>query len=118
MRTDERVLVDIVEAADEIARFILNFDEQQFLNDPAIQRAVVYDLIVIGEAANALSEDLRQRYREVNWRGAIDMRNFAVHGYFAVTYERIWQTVNRVVPAFRGQIVAILEAEFPKGEES
>ncbi len=118
MRTDERALTDIVEAADEIARFILGFDEQQFLNDPVIQRAVVYDLIVIGESANALSPELRQRYREVNWRGAIDMRNFAVHGFFVVTYERVWRTVTGVVPAFRGQIAAILETEIPEGGES
>jgi uncharacterized protein with HEPN domain len=46
------------------------------------------------------------------------MRNFAVHGYFAVTYARIWQTVTGVVPVFRGQIAAIRDEEFPEGDAS
>lgn len=112
MRTDEQWLRDIVEATNEIARFLTGADQSRFLDDPMIQRAVLYDLIIVGEAANRVSTELQLRYPDVNWRGAISMRNFAAHEYFAVTLERVWETATEVLPVFRNQVLDILYAEF------
>lgn len=110
MRIDEQWLGDILSAADEIADFLSEVDLSDFLNDRMLQRAVLYDLI-IGEAANRVSDDMKSRYPEINWRGAISMRNFAAHEYFAVTLERIWATATDVLPLFREQMLQILEDE-------
>ena len=43
--------------------------------------AVVYNIMIIGEAANLLTKDFREKHPEVPWRDIVDMRNALVHGY-------------------------------------
>ncbi|MBC7238103.1 MAG: DUF86 domain-containing protein [Chloroflexi bacterium] len=50
MRPERLCLLDIVEAADAIARFLHGVDRSQFMDDELRQSAVLQKLIVIGEA--------------------------------------------------------------------
>ncbi|MBF8284483.1 MAG: DUF86 protein [Anaerolineales bacterium] len=42
--------------------------------------------------------------------------NIAVHNYFGVSWDTIWDTATQDVPILREQIAAILAAEFPDEE--
>jgi len=54
---------------------------QQFEHDRSAQQAVAYNLAVLGEAARALSEPLRERHPQAPWRDVIAQRNVVVHEY-------------------------------------
>ena len=43
----------------------------------------------------------------------IGLRNIAVHEYFGVSWETVWNMAMLDVPVLRDQIAAILAAEFP-----
>ena len=59
MRPDRLYLVDIVAAADAIGRFIADMDDDSnFFSDELRQSAILQKLIVIGEAASRLSQEL------------------------------------------------------------
>ena len=51
MRSDKLYLLDIIEAADAVHRFIDPIDEGGFLQDELRQSGVLQKLIIIGEAA-------------------------------------------------------------------
>lgn len=51
MRSEKQYLVDMVEAADAIVRFIAGIDREAFLNDEMRQSAVMQKIGIIGEAA-------------------------------------------------------------------
>jgi len=53
---------------------------------------------VIGEAARALSGELRQRHPEVPWARVIAMRNILVHEYFGLNLRQVWMVVVRNLP--------------------
>jgi uncharacterized protein with HEPN domain len=57
-------------------------------------KAVVRSLEVMGEAANKLPEDVRDRYPEVSWQEIIGMRNRLIHEYFGVDFDIVWQTIE------------------------
>ena len=59
MRPERLYLADIVEAADLIASFIEGQSEEAFVADRRLSSAVLYQLIIIGEAAGNISDDLR-----------------------------------------------------------
>jgi uncharacterized protein with HEPN domain len=109
MRTEILYLTDIVEAADAIARFLHDVEQDRFLNDELRQSAVLQKLIVIGEAASHISSVLRDRHPEVKWRGAIGLRNISAHEYFSLNWEVVWITATLDVPMLREQIQAILD---------
>ena len=112
MRTEALYLDDLVEAANAIARFLHDLDQQTFLGDELYQSAVLQKLIVIGEAASRLSAEFRARQAHIAWPDIVGLRNIAVHQYFGVSWETVWNTATQDVPILREQIAAILAAEF------
>ncbi len=46
--------------------------------DMMCYHAVVYNIMIIGEAANLLTKDFRDSHPEVPWRDIVDMRNALV----------------------------------------
>jgi hypothetical protein len=69
---------------------------------------------LIGEAAAAVSAELRVDYPEVPWRDLVGMRNILVHAYRRVNVDLLWRAVERL-PEIEAQILAILAAEeWPK----
>jgi uncharacterized protein with HEPN domain len=113
MRSEQQYLLDIVEAADAVARFLVGVDREAFLKDELRQSAVIQKIGVIGEAAGKVEPPLRSKYPEVDWPKVVGMRNILVHAYFSVKLEIVWQTAVQSVPDIREKVARILANEFP-----
>lgn len=71
--------------------------------------AVVYNIMIIGEAANLLTKDFRNKHAEVPWRDIVDMRNVLVHGYVTTNAKLIWDTYTNDLPILQEQISKYIE---------
>ena len=67
---------------------------------------------MIGEAAAHLPKIFQAEHNEIEWPDIIGFRNIAVHEYFAVMWEIVWETAVTDVPMIREQISVILVNEF------
>jgi uncharacterized protein with HEPN domain len=76
-----------------------------------LRSAVLYQLVVIGEAAARLSAELRARYSSVPWQVVVGFRNVAVHAYFSIDWSIVWTTAASDVPNLREQILRIIAGE-------
>ena len=116
MRDEGLYLEDIVEAADTVAHFLADTDKQRFMGSELLQSAVLCQLLIIGEAAARVSEETRARHPEINWTAVVAFRNFAIHAYFAIDWQRVWDaaTIDTVVLGQR--IKHVLADEFPERE--
>lgn len=56
--------------------------------------AVLYNPVVIGEAAAQISEEMRERAPEIPWTRIVGLRNLVTHEYFRVDLEVIEDIVN------------------------
>ena len=56
--------------------------------------AVVKWLEIIGEAANHISDEVREKNETIEWYKMIGLRNIAVHEYFGINYKTIWETAS------------------------
>ena len=72
-------------------------------------------MIVIGEAAGRLSDDVKKKNPHIEWADVIGFRNIAVHAYFSVEWPIVWITATVDVPWLLGEMLLLLEAEFPAG---
>lgn len=86
MPTEELYLQDIVNSIDAVKRFLNGVEKSKFLADEILQNAVLMKLVVIGEASARLSNEIRNRYLEVEWKAIIGFRNISVHAYFSVNF--------------------------------
>lgn len=60
--------------------------------------AVLYEIVVMGEAARRLSQELRDRQPGVPWRDIIGMRSMVAHGYNQIDDDELWQVIDRDLP--------------------
>ncbi len=71
------------------------FDATDFYANSEKQDAVIRRIEIIGEATGKISIEIRQKYPEVPWKQIIGIRNIAIHHYFGVSPELIWQVANK-----------------------
>jgi uncharacterized protein with HEPN domain len=82
MRSEQLYLTDIVTAADAMASFLTGIEHEEFLTDELRQSAVIQKILVIGEAASHISQQLRDKYPEVVWPQIVGMRHILVQWLF------------------------------------
>jgi uncharacterized protein with HEPN domain len=110
VRRDLDRLVDMRDALADI-RALTADNEESFKSDRSAQQAVAYNLAVLGEAARALSSELRERHPEVPWRDVIAQRNVVVHEYHRLDLDSLWATATKDVPRLQEQLADIERAE-------
>lgn len=66
--------------------------------------AVVYNIMIIGEAANMLTKEFREEHSETPWRDIIDMRIVLVHGYYTVSPQFVWETYSNDLGPLQEQV--------------
>jgi uncharacterized protein with HEPN domain len=116
MRGEALYLQDMADAANEVFEFVAGLDYDAFLANKAIRKAVLCDLVIIGEAASHVPESSRARYPGIDWSGVISFRHYAVHHYFGIRWRDVWESASQELPALSQQVAHILEDEFPEEE--
>jgi uncharacterized protein with HEPN domain len=89
---------DILEATEKIESYVKGMDYDAFAKDGKTVDAVIRNLIVIGEAARNVPEEVVVKHPDVPWRLMGDMRNFAVHEYWGVELREVWETIHKDLP--------------------
>lgn len=101
-RAAEERLADIAEAINRIRGYVGDL-ESASIDSPIVADAVVYNLLVIGEAVKNLGEDVRAKEPTIPWSDIAGMRDLLTHEYFRVDPRIVERTVRKdVVELDRG----------------
>jgi uncharacterized protein with HEPN domain len=113
MKHPERVedyLAHIVEAIERATSYVQPLpDRAAFEQNQQVQDAVVRNIEIIGEAANQINRmapAFIAQHAELPWD---DMRDIAIHAYFDVDLEIVWQTVHEDLPKLKQQVDHLLD---------
>ncbi|MCJ7812244.1 DUF86 domain-containing protein [bacterium] len=98
----------ILDAMNEIESYVDDKDEHEFQTNTMLQSACIRQLEIIGEAANRLSEKLREKSLN-DWREIIGLRNILIHEYFGVDLSIIWQIIKIDLPNLKNKIQLIIQ---------
>lgn len=100
----------MIEAAKLIEVYLEGLDNSEFMTDKRTQQAVIFNLIVIGEAATKLLNEqakVIEQYPEIPWKNMKGMRNRIAHGYFDIDLEIVWETAVTAIPQLVKQLTHI-----------
>jgi len=107
---------DILEAIDSIQRQTTTLQFEEFTQNPILVKAVLYDFIVIGEAALNVPSDVKDQYPSIPWRLMGDMRNVIAHEYFQINLVIVWNTIQNNLPPLVAQLREVLQFETEQNE--
>src|SRR3989338_10575197 len=79
-----------------------------FKKNVDIQDAVIRRIEVIGEAVKGVSDELKSKYPEVEWKKIAGTRDVLIHAYFSVDLDLTWEIVRRNVPVLKKSMTKIL----------
>ena len=81
----------------------------EFMSSSLIQDAVVRNFEIIGEAVKNLSPELKESHPEIPWRRIARMRDKAIHHYFGLDWDLVWEVVELHIPQLQTTVEAILK---------
>lgn len=110
-RTDREFLLDILEACKRIKEYVSSLNYDDFLKNYEKQDAVIRNIEVIGEAVKKISQSLKDKYKDIEWKDIAGMRDKLIHFYFGVKLEIVWIVAIKEIPELEGKIKKILQKE-------
>ena len=115
MSRDSASLLDMVNAAKRVLLFAEGLDKSVLGTDEEKQSAILYQIIIIGEATKRLLVEFRSQYSEVPWKDIAGMRDILAHQYDRVNLNTLWDAVQTDIP----ELLALLQPLLPDpGERS
>lgn len=102
---DEQLIYHINKHYNElISELNLISDFKDFVSNLIVKKAIILDLIQIGEKVNRLSDEFKAKLNKINIKGIIGFRNYLVHGYGTKGNNIIWNTLKNDLPNFIKEI--------------
>lgn len=99
MNRDLQSLLDMLQSAEIVVSYLDGITESRFYHDePQLQDAVIRRLLVVGEAANRVSEEKRLSLTDIEWPQVRGMRNRLVHEYDEIDLAIVWETAQTIIP--------------------
>jgi uncharacterized protein with HEPN domain len=115
MSRDSASLLDIVNAAKRVLLFAQGLDKSGLANNEEKQSAILYQVIIVGEATKRLSAEFRLQHPEIPWKDIAGMRDILAHQYDRVSINTLWDAIQTDIP----ELLALLQPLLPEpGERS
>jgi len=89
-RDDNLLIGDIIESCNKILDYTAFLSFEEFVSDSKTVDAVIRNFEIIGEAANRLSEELKNNNPDIDWHRIRGFRNRIIHDYFGIDYSIVW----------------------------
>lgn len=108
MKRDEILFVeDVLENILLIENSIKNLSKDEFINNKMLVDATIRRLEVIGEAVKNISEKIKKRHPEIEWKKIAGIRDIIIHAYFDVDLDIMWDIIKINFPDLKDKISEI-----------
>jgi len=105
---DLTLLGDVLDAILRVESYTKAVKKEEFLENLMMQDAVMYQVEIIGEASNSISDSFQEKHPSLPWMQMRAIRNKIVHDYRGINLQIIWDTVVNDLPALKKQVRKLL----------
>ena len=106
---DATYLRHMIEAIENIQKFLEGMSYEQLVNDPKTMYAILSLFGILGEAANNLSTEFCASHPEIPVSDIISMRNRLIHKYFEIDLRVIWNVYENELDSLQSVLKKIPE---------
>jgi uncharacterized protein with HEPN domain len=110
MLRDKQALMDISTAIQQTLLYAQDIDRNNLQEDDEKQAAILYRLIILGEATKRLSNEFREQYPMIPWRQMAGLRDVVIHDYDELDFDILWNVIHINLPDILPEIQEILKS--------
>lgn len=107
MKEDLPFIEHILDSINAIESFSKNMKKEKLISNRLKQSAIVREIEIIGEAVKNISENLKNKHREIEWREIVGTRDKMIHHYFGVDLNIVWDIIKINIPDLKEKISKI-----------
>ena len=108
MKDDKVYIQQVLDAIRKIESFTANIGRVFFDKDEKTQSAVIMQLMLIGEISKKISPKTKSSI-ELPWKDITGFRDKAVHDYFEVDLDVVWNTIISDIPILKSKLQTFLK---------
>jgi uncharacterized protein with HEPN domain len=105
---DSSYLWDMRKYAREITEIMTGVVHARFIENKTIRYAVERLLLIVGEAANHVSNEFQEQHPEIEWAQIIGLRNVLAHEYGEVKMDKIYLAATKRIPELLEKLAPLL----------
>lgn len=107
MKNIETLVSDMIHAIESIESYHV-FSLEAFLDDEKTQDAIMFNIIILGEAANRIGQEFQEKHPEIPWSSIIGTRNVIVHGYDQIKLQIVWDILTKDLSSLKNKLQSII----------
>lgn len=111
MSRDEASLLDIHKAGRQVLFYAQGLTRLELQADEMRVSAILYQIVIIGEATKRLSTEFRLQHPEITWRNLAGMRDVVTHQYDRVDFGTLWDVIHQSIPELLEMLTPLLHQE-------
>lgn len=81
-----------------------------FLENVQVRDAVLRRVQTLAESTIRLSDDQKDAYPDIDWRGIAGFRNIVTHNYMGIDLDITWTILQDYLPKLEKIVLAMIEA--------
>lgn len=109
MLRDHGLLLDIFNAGTAAVSYAEGLTYAEFLADEKTQKAIICQILIMGEATKRTSLEFRSLHNEIPWSPMAKTRDKLIHDYDQVQLIVLWNTVKKDLPSTLAAIAPLLQ---------
>ena len=101
------IIEKMIGYVDKIIHYVSCLDKADFLVNPQLVDACVFNLLQIGELSGRIDESIKSTFSDVPWYKLRGLRNRLVHDYNGINIGLIWDIIKNDLDDLRDQLVKV-----------
>ncbi|MGB8217280.1 MAG: DUF86 domain-containing protein [Candidatus Methanoperedens sp.] len=114
MKSDEVFIKHILDEIGFLKAQSENLESEDLMKNEVLKRAFPRSIEIIGEAAKNISDPLKEKYPDIEWKKIVGMRDKLIHAYFGISWDIVWDVVKNKLPEMEKSIKSLNDKEFGK----
>lgn len=111
MLRDQASLLDIYQAGQQVLSYADGFTRSELEADGMRVSAILYQVLIIGEATKRLSQTVRDEHPEISWNNMAGMRDIVAHHYDEIDFGVLWNVLQFGIPDMLRNMKPLLSSE-------
>ena len=108
MNKDDMVFIEhILDSINAIEDFSKGLDKKGLVSNRLKQSAIVREIEIIGEAVKNVSNALKNKHKDIEWKEIAGTQDMMIHHYFSVDPDIIWSIIKVNLPVLKKQMLKI-----------